>query len=386
MSRPRGGFFPGVLTGLVAGLALAALVGALTGVLFDDDDAADEARRVIEDNYFEVVDEEALDQASIRGMIEELRKRFDDRFSHYFTEAQLRRFEAATSGSFSGVGLAVSEVPEGLRVGTVYPDTPAEKSGIEVGDLIIEVEGRSIAGVSSDVSTARIKGPPGTEVDLTVRSNDRVRARELTVERAEIQIPAVDGELRRAGGQSVAYVRLATFTEGAHGELRTLIERLYRRGAKALVLDLRGNGGGLLNEAILTSSIFVEDGTIASTESRRGDRTFPAAGDAIAPRPTVVLVNRDSASASEILTAALADHDLATVVGTRTFGKATVQEVIELDAGGALDLTVADYLTADGESILGEGVKPDVRVEDDPRTEGTDEALDRALQVLAEEL
>ena len=153
------------------------------------------------------------------------------------------------------------------------------------------------------------------------------------------------------------------------------------------MLDLRGNGGGLLNEAVLSASIFVEDGEIVSTESRtQGERSYEAVGEAIDPRPTVVLVNRDTASASEILAAALQTYDLATVVGTRTFGKGTFQEVIELDAGGALDLTIGQYLTADGSSILGEGVKPQVRAADDPRTEGDDEGLDRALQVLARQL
>jgi carboxyl-terminal processing protease len=269
----------------------------------------------------------------------------------------------------------------------VYPDTPAERARIEVGDVITEVEGKSIAGVSSEVATSRIKGPAGTEVSLRVRPAASGPPRELTVERADIRIPAVDSRLRRVDGREIAYVRFTTFSEGAHGELRDAVERLYREGAEGLILDLRANGGGLLNEAILSSSIFVEDGPIASTESRtQGDRSFPAVGDAIEPRPTVLLVNRDTASASEILAAALQVNDLATIVGTRTFGKGTFQEVIPLGVGGALDLTIGQYLTADGESILGTGVKPDVRAEDDPKTEDADEGLDRALQVLSSQL
>ena len=390
MIKPgRGGFAPGLLLGLLLGVAIAVGVGAITGVLFgDDDDAITEARQTIEDNYFEATDAGELEDASIRGMVDSLRKRYDDRFSHYFTEAQLRRFESGVEGRFKGVGLIVSEVPKGLRVATVYPDTPAEGAGIEIGDVITEVEGKSIAGVSSEVSTSQIKGPPGTEVVLTVRPAAGGDARRLTVERADVRIPAVDQSgIRRAGDRRLAYVHYSTFSSGAHGELRDAIERLYREGAEGLVLDLRGNGGGLLNEAILSSSIFVEDGRIASTESRtQGTRSFEAVGDAIEPRPTVVLVNRDTASASEILTAALKVNDLATVVGTRTYGKGTFQEVIGLEVGGALDLTVGEYLTADGKSILGTGVKPDIRVSDDPRTEGSDEALDRALEVLASQL
>ena len=174
--------------------------------------------------------------------------------------------------------------------------------------------------------------------------------------------------------------RFSTFSEGAHGELRAEVERLYRRGAEGLVLDLRDNGGGLLNEAVLSTSIFLDHGNVVSTRSRtQGDQDYPATGDAIEPRPTAVLVDRDTASAAEILTAALQQNDLADVVGTRTYGKGTFQEIMDLTPGGALDLTIGEYLTSDGTSILGEGVKPNVRVEDDPGTETDDEALDRAL-------
>ena len=385
----RGRFGSGVVTGLVAGLVLAALVAALTGVLDrdDDGDATREAVETVEDNYFEEVDARTLEDSSIDGMVRELRKRYEDRFSHYFTEDQLEEFEAATSGRFSGVGLTVNEVPRGLRVADVLPDTPAERSGIEPGDVIVAVDGESIAGVPSNVSTARIKGPAGTEVTLRLIPVDGAKAREVVVERADVRVPAVDGELRRVDGHDVAYVRFASFSEGAHGELRQTIERLYREGAEGLVLDLRANGGGLLNEAVLSTSVFVDEGTVVSTESRtQGERDYEAVGDAIDSRPTVVLVNRDTASAAEILTAALKNYDLATVVGTRTFGKGTFQEVIRLDEGGALDLTIGQYLTADGSSIAGEGVKPEVRTEDDPDTPSEDEALERALTVLQQRL
>jgi carboxyl-terminal processing protease len=389
-SEQRSGFGSGVVTGLVIGLVVAALVGVVTGFLTDnsDDDPIVRARQVIEDNYFHDPDRTRLDDASIDGMVESLKKRYDDKFSHYFTAEQLKDFLAATSGRFSGVGLTVTEVPRGLRVASVLPDTPAEKEGLEEGDLIVGVDGKSIAGVPSEVSTARIKGPAGTEVELRIVPADGGTPYELKLERADVRVPAVDGRIRRApDGEKLAYVRFATFSEGAHGELREEIERLYRRGAEGLVLDLRGNGGGLLNEAVLSASIFLEDGNVVSTRSRtQGDKDYPAVGDAIDPRPTAVLVNRDTASAAEILTAALQQNDLAEVVGTRTYGKGTFQEVMDLPAGGALDLTIGEYLTADGTSILGEGVKPNVRVEDQRATAGNDEALDRALEVVGEQL
>jgi carboxyl-terminal processing protease len=384
--RPNSSFGYGVAAGLVLGLLVAAALGLAGDVLFgSEQDAPTEAREVIEANYFEEVPAEQLDGASIRGMVAELRERYDDRFSHYFSPRQLDAFERATSGEFDGIGLAVNEVREGLRVAAVYPDAPAEAAGLEEGDVITAVDGKSIAGVSAEVSTGRIKGPPGTEVELRVEPL-RGKPRNVTVERASVRIPAVSGEIRRVDGRGIGYVRYETFSRGAHGELRDEVDRLLRDGAEGIALDLRGNGGGLLNEAILSASIFVEDGVVVSTESRtEPDIEYEAVGDAIDPRPMVVITNRDTASASEILAAALQTYDLAQVVGTRTFGKGTFQEVIGLEAGGALDLTIGEYLTADGTSIAGEGVQPDVAAPDDPRTE-RDEALDRALAVLGREL
>jgi carboxyl-terminal processing protease len=387
-SGERSGFGSGVVTGLVAGLLLGAVAAFAAGFLFgdEDDDRVAEARETIEATYFESVGEDQLDQASIRGMVDELRKRYDDRFSHYFSPKQLEVFEQSTSGEFSGVGMAVNEIERGLRVATVYPKTPAARAKIKEGDRIVAVDGRSIEGVPADVATARIKGPPGTEVELRVVSGSPDEARDVTLERAVVRVPAVTGRIVRDGDRKVAYVALRTFSEGAHGELREEIERLFRDGAEGLVLDLRGNGGGLLNEAVLSSSVFVEDGLIVSTESRsQGDREYEAVGEALDPRPTVVLVNRDTASAAEILAAALQAHGLGEVVGERTFGKGNFQEVITLPSGGALDLTVGRYLTADGESLADRGLRPDAAGTDDPEST-RDEGLDAGLDFLRDEL
>jgi carboxyl-terminal processing protease len=387
-SESRSGFSSGLVTGLVIGLVVAALIGLVTGFLIDDDeDSVVHARDVIEANYFHQPDQSKLDDAAIEGMVEAVKKRYGDKFSHYFTAEQLKEFNAATSGRFSGVGLTVIEVPRGLRIASVLPDTPSERAELQEGDVIVAVDGKSIEGVSSDVSTADIKGPEGTAVTLRIVPADGSKPRNVTLERSDIRVPAAEGTVRRdPDGDKVAYVQFHTFSEGAHGELRNEVERLYRQGAEGLVLDLRGNGGGLLNEAVLSASVFLEEGNVVSTRSRtQGDRDYEAAGDAIDPRPTVVLVNRDTASAAEILTAALQQNNLAEVVGTRTYGKGTFQELLDLPDGGALDLTIGEYLTADGTSILGEGVKPDIRIATDPDDEG-DAQLDRALAVLGDQV
>jgi carboxyl-terminal processing protease len=378
----------GLLTGFVAGVAVALALAVGTIAIeggFGDSDPTSQAIDVIQQDYFKSVNESLLDDGSIDGMVRALRERYDDRFSHYFDPQEFEQFEQASSGRFSGVGLTVTEVKRGLRVATVIPDTPAKRAGIEPGDLIVAVDGHSIAGVSAQVSTAQIKGPPGTTVELRVVEGQGGERREIELERASVQVPVVRGQLKRAGGTKIAYVRFATFTQGAHAELSQTLRRLDRRGAEGLLLDLRGNGGGLLNEAVLCASLFLRKGQlVVSTDSRTmGHQKYVALGGSLPRRPTVVLINHDTASAAEILASALSEHNRATIVGTRSFGKGTFQEVIRLAAGGALDLTVGEYLTADGTSLAGQGIRPAVRAADDPDTPA-DQGLEKGLAVLAE--
>jgi carboxyl-terminal processing protease len=352
------------------------------------DESADttaEALQEIEDNYWRPVNTDQLQDESVRGMVGALRKQYKDRFSHYFDPEQFKQFEEATGGEFSGVGLGVNEVKGGLRVSTVFDDSPAKKAGIKEGDVITAVDGRSIAGEDADVAVGLIKGPAGTQVKLSVRSG-KGDAREVTLERAQIDVPVVDGRLLHVNGKPVAYVRMVSFTPGVHAKLREEIQQLDDKGAQGLILDLRGNGGGLLTEAVLSGSVFLEDGVVVSTEGRtQGKKVYEAVGDALPPQPTVVLINGDTASAAEILTAALVENDLATSVGETTYGKGVYQQVIPLEDGGGLDLTVGEYLTSDGTSLANKGVAPDVQVKDSPDSPA-DEALRRARAVLGSKL
>ena len=381
-----------IATLLVVVLLVGVVVGGQVGVVRDavDDvfgnsgqDATAQAIDVIHDDYFHTVDDADLQNASIGSIIDRLKRRYDDRFSHYFTPTEYDRFQMGAR--LSGVGIAVTEVPQGLRVATVYKSTPAREAGIQPGEIIAAVNGQSIAGKDADAVTGRIRGPAGTQVTLTIRSRDG-KSRDVTVTRREVEVPQVSGRLEEVDGKKLAYVRLAGFFPGAHGELRKEVERLYAQGAQGLVLDLRGNGGGLLTEAILVSSIFVPDGTIVSTHGRtQRARTFDATGNALPRHPMVVLINGDTASASEIVTAALEESGIATVVGTTSFGKGTFQEVIPLNNGGALDLTVGEYLTRDGTSINRTGIAPQVRAKDNPDSK-PDEGREQALQVLSQKL
>ncbi len=361
------------------------LPGGLRDVFVDQKaEVSDQVLDEIEDNYWKEVDSDTLQNASANGMVDSIRKEFADKFSHYFDPEQFKEFQQVTDGTLSGVGMSVTGVEQGLRVSQTFPDSPARKAGIERGDVITEVNGESIAGEDATAATGKIRGEPGTKVTLTVLSGGRPPAEKLRVERAEVHVPVVAGRLIKAGGTPVAYVRMAQFTPGVHAALRKKIEDLRAKGAEGLILDLRNNGGGLLDEAVLTGSVFLEDGTIVTTDSRtQGSHVYEAVGDAISPQPTVVLVNRDTASAAEILTAAIGENDLGTVVGTRTFGKGVFQQVIGLDDGGGLDLTIGEYLTSDGTSIANKGVQPDVKVAKDAPPA---EALGKARAVLAPEV
>jgi carboxyl-terminal processing protease len=364
------------------GFARDTLVGDSEGRLYD------EALDTIAENYYREVDKDKVFDEGMAAGVESL----DDRFSAYFDPEQYRDFEEATEGAFEGVGMNVAEVKRGLRVLTVFEGSPAERGGIKPGNLITGVDGRSLAGKTSEQATTLIKGPAGTAVTLTV-VDGKAPPRDVKLERARVDVPVVEAEMQESRGRKVAHVRLAGFTSGAHGEVREAVDELLDKGAEGVVLDLRNNGGGLLNEAVLVSSIFIPDGTIVSTDGRaRPKRIFEATGNAIDPKiPVVVLVNRGSASASEIVTGALKDRDRAEVVGTRTFGKGVFQEVRKLSNGGALDITVGEYFTPSGRNLGGGGVKqgagiePDIKAQDDAKTKNRDEALDVAVATAARE-
>lgn len=373
------------VVGIVAGGQVGVLRNAVNDVLGNKgEDATAQAIDIIHDDYFHTTDRTDLENASIGSIIDHIKRRYHDRFSHYFNATEYRQFNQGAH--LSGIGVGVTEVPEGLRVSTVYKHTPAREAGIQPGDVITAVNGQSIAGKSADVTTNQIRGPAGTKVSLTVKSAETKAPREVTVTRREVSIPQVTGHIETVRGTKLGYVRLAGFFPGAHGELRQEVENLYGQGAQGIVLDLRGNGGGLLTEAVLVSSIFVPDGTIVSTHGRtQHTRAFEATGDALPRHPMVVLINGDTASASEIVTAALEQSGIAKVVGTTSFGKGTFQEVIPLENDGALDLTVGEYLTRDGTSINGTGIAPQVSAKDDPKTK-PDEGMQRALRVLGQQL
>jgi carboxyl-terminal processing protease len=347
-----------------------------------------EALDTIHDKYYREVPFGQLSDTAIAGAVRNL----DDRFSAYLTAKDYHAFQQSLDNAFEGIGTGIHGAPQGLRIEVVYPGSPAQKAHIEIGDIITRADGHKLAGLSDAAASAFIKGRAGTAVTLRILRGRRSFTKRVT--RARISVPVVQSKIANAGGKRVAYIALSTFgPRTAHVEVAAAIRRLERRKAKGIVLDLRGNGGGLVSEAQRIASMFLKDGTIVTTRGRAVQtQTLRALGNPIAgDLPTVVLVDRGTASASEIVAGALQDRRRATLVGTRTFGKGVFQEVMPLDNGGALDLTVGQYFLPSGRNLggagtkPGSGIRPNVAAQDDPATP-RDEALDKALDVLAGKL
>ncbi len=375
--------FVGVYVGghprLLPGFLRDAFVGDTQAQVYD------EALGRISADYYRRVSKNGLLDKSLAAAVASLK----DPFSRYVDPKSYGDFQDSTNGNFEGVGLNVAEVPQGLKILTVFDGGPAKRAGLRPGDVIVAVNGSSLKGKPSEASTSRIKGPAGTSVRLTVERGGK--RRDARLRRARVEVPVSTHRLLTVSDFKIGYVSLTQFTAGAHGEVLHNVRDLLKRGAKGIVFDLRHNGGGLLQEGVLVASVFIGDGEIVSTHGRnRATHRYNASGDAIdAKIPVAVLVDGGTASASEIVTGALQDYKRATVVGVRTYGKGVFQEIEDLPNGGALDLTVGEYFTPKGRNLGPKngkrGLTPDVPAADDPKT-SADEALKKALQVVAAKL
>jgi carboxyl-terminal processing protease len=326
----------------------------------------DEALARISSDYYRPIGKSQLANASISGAVASL----NDRFSHYLTPKEFHEFDSPPS--FTGIGVIVAPEHRGLLIARVFDSSPAKRAGLQAGEVIVAVNGRKLAGLSADAATALIKGPPGTEVVLGIQKPTAAHAthtsggrvtpsatRTVRVTRATISEPVVASTTRTVHGVKIGVIALATFSPEAHVEVENALKKQLHEGVRGIVFDLRANGGGLVEEARLIASLFIAHGTIVSTRGRtQPSETITATGDPLAPTiPMVVLVDHNTASSSEITTAALQDHHRAIVVGTHTFGKGVFQEEEPLSNGGALDITVGEYFTPNGRNLGGGGVK-----------------------------
>ena len=317
------------------------------------DRIVDDVLGLIQRDYYRPVARSDLVNKGLAAAVASLH----DPYSHYFDPADYHSFQNESNPHLSGIGIDVDTEQQGLRVVDVFPGSPAAEAGLRAGDVITHVGSTSLAGRSANFSASLIKGKAGTKVTLTVRSGKR--SHEVTIVREDITVPVASSKVLNFHGKKIGYVQLTSFTEGSGAEVRAQVQKVLHQGAQALILDLRENGGGLLEEAVNVASIFVPDGTIVSTKGRAEPRqVYLAKNDAIAPKiPMVVLVDHGPASAAEIVTGALQDRGRAKVVGTHTYGKGVFQEIEPLPNGGALDFTVGEYFTPNGHNLGGGGVR-----------------------------
>jgi carboxyl-terminal processing protease len=317
-----------------------------------DDPLVNQVLSLLQRDYYRPLDRSQLVNKGLAGMVASL----DDPYSHYYDPTDYQGFLNQSNPHLSGIGVDVLPEQRGLRVEDVFPGSPAAKAGIARGDLIVAVGSTSLAS-RAKLGPTLIKGKAGTRVTLTVLSGTRRHI--VTLERQDLVVPVATGTIVNYHGIKIGSVSLAQFTEGSGAELKEQVHKVLGQGARALILDLRDNPGGLLNEAVNVASIFIPDGTIVSTDGRAQPRqVYVAKGGAIAANiPMVVLVNRGTASAAEIVTGALHDRGRAKVIGTHTYGKGVFQEIEPLPNGGALDFTVGEYFTPSGRNLGGGGVK-----------------------------
>jgi carboxyl-terminal processing protease len=377
-------FVAGVVVGGHAeAVGLNRLKDPLRGWVLGDSgqDLSGQVLDLLEDRYYEPIDRQRLQDASVDALIAKL----DDPYTDYLSPEELQALRDRTDRAYYGVGLQVAQRDEDVVVVRVYEDSPADREGVKAGDRIVSVEGEDAQGRTLDEVVSGIRGEEGTEVTIGVRTGD-APPRELTMTRARIRVPAVDSRIVTRDGRKIGYIALAQFSRGATDALRDTVTSLRERGAQALVLDLRGDPGGLLDEAVGIAGAFLPKGsTVVVTEGLHSDRrVFPTDADPVAgDLPLEVLVDRNSASASEIVAGALRDSTRGRLVGERTFGKALVQSTIQLRNGGALKLTTQRYLTPSGYDLAKRGLPPAVRAVDDPATPRVDEALQKALDLAA---
>jgi carboxyl-terminal processing protease len=343
--------------------------------------AIEEVRQALASSYYRPVGREVLEKPTITGLLREL----GDPNTDFLTAVEYDSLKSRTARSYSGVGLTVEPSRAGLVV-TSALNGPAREAGVRRGDVIVRIEGRPAGKLTFDQALNLIKGEKGTVVHMTLRRPDHGRLR-VTVVRQDITLPSLRARLVSFHGAKLGYLRLLSFPDATGERLGQATASLVRRGAQGIVLDLRDNPGGLLAQAVRAVSIFLDEGVVCTVSGlHQEEMTYEVTGSATYPKlPLVVAVNRGSASAAEIVAAALQDHERAVIVGRRTYGKASVQSIRPLSNGTALKLTTAMYRTPAGRDLTGQGIRPKVRVGDDPLTD-VDEALRAAELALVKQI
>lgn len=361
--RRAGGWVPVFVLLAVMGLA----VGAEAQELRSDEKRLLEIYDNIRQYHLKDANTEKLLNGAIEGMMETL----DDPHSRYFSSEEYKTYLQSLERTFAGVGMYVHQTEDGIVVQSPVDGTPAKEAGLQAGDRITKVNGEDVSSWGLEEVTSRIKGEPGTEVTLTVQREGE--ATTYTLVRKEIHLPVVESEMLT---DSIGYIRLYSFSQSASDEFENHLKQLQNDGMENLIFDLRNNPGGYLDSAVAIADRFIGQGPIVHVVNSRGEQKAFGSDDTSLSLPTVLLMNQGSASASEVVAGALQDIDKAEVVGTKSFGKGTVQSTFPLESGGVMKLTIREYLTPNERHIHGIGIEPDMTVS------GEEAQLDAAIRFL----
>jgi len=330
--------------------------------LYKKIDLFGEVLETIKKEYVDDVNQAEIMDSAINGVLQSL-----DPYSAYMSPKSFKSMQTDTRGEFGGLGIEIGMESGVIKVITPIADTPASEAGIKSGDYIVKINEEQVQGKSLTEAVDLMRGPVGSEINLTIRRRNVKKALNFKIKRAVIEVQSVEAKII-GEEKKIGYLRLKSFNENSNEQLSKNINKFEKKNKlNGYILDLRNNPGGLLNQAVSITDFFLDDGEIVSTKGRRASETrrfFSKKGDGIKGKPLIIIINKGSASASEIVSGALKDHKRAIILGVRTYGKGSVQSIIPLKNGGGIRLTISKYYLPSGKSISDVGVLPDIFVEE----------------------
>ena len=378
--------------GIGIGFVLSTIILFSANVFADKYDYIDKKLEVIqstlEEYYVGELDESAMEEGIYKGLVSSV----GDPYTTYYTKEEFDEVMEKSSGVYAGIGvqMMVDQNDNSILVTDVFPNSPAEKAGMQMNDKIVGAEGQKLTGDDFNTAPKIIKGKPGTKVKVTVFRPSTNETLELEMKRENVIYPSVEHKML---DNDISYIKVREFEELTYKQFKEALDDSEKAGAKGLIIDLRNNSGGLLNITVKMVDELIPKGIIVSTKDKKGKEEAMYADDSYIDLPIVVLVNEKSASASEVLSGALKDHKRATLVGKRTYGKGIVQTIMPLTDGSALKVTTSQYFTPSGVCIQGEGIEPDYEVSLAPELMikakleyEEDTQLQKAVEVLTEQM
>lgn len=349
-------------------------------------------KELIDENFLFDYDEKQLYDGSLKGMFENLK----DPYTAYYTKDEFDKLMESVNGKYAGIGVAVQASDEGyIKAISVFDESPAKKAGIEVGDYITKVDGESYSADQLEEAVSKIRGNVGEKVKITVlRKNDKDKAeeKEIEVERADVKVDTVDSKVVEKDGNSVGYIKIKEFEDVTKEEFAKELKSLKDQNVDGIVMDLRNNPGGSLDVCLAIADTFLDEGVIVSTVDKKGKEIVENSDKEMDKTPMTVLINENSASASEILAGAFKDRKRAKIIGKTSFGKGIVQKLFPLEDGSGVKITISEYFTPNKTKIHKIGVKPDIEVKNnndnilDIEQLDQDDQFNKAMDTLLDEI